>query len=84
MKCTLGALALLATLASAERNLLPRGAELGCLAEPRPEFLTAAADMATKESSGEISNLLATIEVDVYFHIVASSTALSDGYITVR
>jgi len=54
--------------------------------EPSAEHVKISQKFAAQEkefaASGNFS-ILATINVDVYFHVVASSTAVSDGYVTV-
>ena len=54
--------------------------------EPSPEHVKISQKFAQQEAefaaSGNFS-ILATINVDVYFHVVASSTSLSGGYVTV-
>jgi len=59
----------------------------GCGApEPSQEHVKISQKFAAQEkefaASGNLS-IAATINVDVYFHVVASSTAVSDGYVTV-
>jgi hypothetical protein len=55
--------------------------------EPSAEHVRISQKFADQEeefaASGNLS-IAATINVDVYFHVVASSTAVSDGYVTVR
>lgn len=60
----------------------PQKGKFGCATEASPEILAAAAEIAAQESSGSIVSVAATIEVDLYFHVVASSTSVADGYIT--
>ena len=60
----------------------------GCGApEPSQEHVKISQKFAAQEkefaASGNLS-IAATINVDVYFHVVASSTAVSDGYVTVN
>ncbi|KAB5530383.1 extracellular metalloprotease [Coniochaeta sp. 2T2.1] len=74
--------ALCAALASAAATPRP----FGCgTHEPSAEHVKISQKFATQEkefaASGNFS-IMATINVDVYFHVVASSTALSDGYVT--
>lgn len=64
-----------------------------CKAEPSPEFLAQAAAFGALEATGDNSTSLnilsseqrvaaaATITIQTYFHVVASSTSLSGGYI---
>ncbi|KAH8910356.1 zincin [Coniochaeta sp. PMI_546] len=53
--------------------------------EPSQEHVRISQKFAAQEkefaASGNLS-IAATINVDVYFHVVASSTAVSDGYVT--
>jgi hypothetical protein len=55
--------------------------------EPSAEHIQISQHFAAQEkefaASGNFS-IAATISVDVYFHVVASSTAVADGYVTVR
>jgi hypothetical protein len=54
--------------------------------EPDQEHVKISQKFAAQEkefiASGNFS-IAATINVDVYFHVVASSTAVKDGYVTV-
>lgn len=92
------ALALASTILSPLSTVLahptngPRDTKFGCGVVPTAEFLAAAEEMAAEESvsksalgalvsDGDIS-AAATINVNVYFHVVAKSTAASDGYVT--
>lgn len=70
----------------------PRDTKFGCGVVPTAEFLAAAKEMAAEEavsktalgaltSDGTVS-AAATINVNVYFHVVARSTAASGGYVT--
>lgn len=81
--------ALTVTAVSAHSRRQAEGEEkpFGCTA-PRPTEaqLAIAAAMAEQEAlegSNVTVSARATIAVDVYFHVVASSTALTDGYVTV-
>jgi len=58
--------------------------EFGCGTVPSQAFLEAAAKMQEKEAiSREGGNPTAqAINVQTYFHVVAASTSLSDGYLT--
>jgi len=73
----------------------PRDTKFGCGVVPTAEFLAVAKDMAAEEAAsksalGSVSALAAdgaisaaaTITVNVYFHVVARSTAASGGYVT--
>ncbi|CAJ2502048.1 Uu.00g049010.m01.CDS01 [Anthostomella pinea] len=72
----------LAALSATSALAAPSRGKFGCGAEPTPELLAAAEQMAVQEAAGNTSfNALATVEVDVYFHVVASSTAVADGYV---
>jgi hypothetical protein len=55
--------------------------------EPSAEHIKISQKFAAQEkefaAAGGLSTA-ATISVDVYFHVVASSTAEADGYVTVR
>ncbi len=54
--------------------------------EPSQDHVRISQEFAAQEkefaASGNLT-IAATINVDVYFHVVASSTAVSDGYVTV-
>ncbi|KAF2839217.1 metalloprotease 1 precursor [Patellaria atrata CBS 101060] len=73
----------LATLASAAPHTAPRDvSKFGCATEPTKEFLAVAAKMHQAEVSGKMSSIQATINVPTYFHVVAASTSVADGYIS--
>lgn len=63
----------------------PRSSTFGCGTEPSAEFIAKSEEFAALEanSSNTTANFrtAATITVPVYFHVVAKSTAASDGYI---
>ncbi len=66
----------------------PSGRGFQCGApEPHAEHVRIsnkfAAEEAQRAAAGDFA-IQAVTTVDVYFHVVASSTALSDGYVTVR
>lgn len=66
----------------------PSGREFGCGApEPDPEHIEISKQFAVQEAAALAAgnfSAMATITVDTYFHVVASSTSLSGGYLTVR
>src|SRR5256885_436498 len=64
-------------------SLRPRDTLTRCGAEPPESFSLLVADMQEAERNGSISHIEATIEVETYFHVVASSTSVADGYLTV-
>lgn len=70
----------LASLAAAA----PRDGGRTCASKPSAEFLAKSAEFALKEANGELVAPQATIEVETYFHVVASGMTVADGYITVR
>lgn len=75
--------ALFAALASAAATPKP----FGCgTSEPSADHVKISQKFAAQEkefaASGGLS-IMATISVDVYFHVVASSTTVANGYITV-
>lgn len=83
---------LLAALAVATVSAGPqhvkRAKPFGCSA-PRPtdeQLAVAEAFGAEEEAAAASGNVTtrATINVDVYFHVVAASTSVADGYATVR
>ncbi|OBT57577.1 hypothetical protein VE04_02808 [Pseudogymnoascus sp. 24MN13] len=95
---TLLTLALASTILSPLSTVLahptngPRNTRLGCGVVPAPEFLATANEMAAQEASSKSAlgaltaaggvSAAATINVNVYFHVVAKSTAASGGYVT--
>ena len=95
---TLLALALASTILSPMSTVLahptngPRNTKFGCGVEPTAEFLAAAKEMAAQEATSKSAlgslvadggvSAAATINVNVYFHVVAKSNAASDGYVT--
>ncbi|KFY69747.1 hypothetical protein V501_08368 [Pseudogymnoascus sp. VKM F-4519 (FW-2642)] len=95
---TLLTLALASTILSPLSTVLahptngPRNTRLGCGVVPTPEFLATANEMAAQEASSKSAlgaltaaggvSAAATINVNVYFHVVAKSTAASGGYVT--
>ncbi|KAH7400284.1 metalloprotease 1 precursor [Cadophora sp. MPI-SDFR-AT-0126] len=72
----------------------PRDTKFGCGVVPTAEFLAIAKDMAAEEAASKSAlgvsalaadgavSALATITVNVYFHVVARSTAASGGYVS--
>lgn len=64
----------------------PRAELFGCGVEPTADFLAATQEMAVAESNATLSaakvSIAATITIQTYFHVVARSTAASDGYIS--
>lgn len=79
----LSALAASSTMAAVTPKLFSCGT-----AEPTEEHKKLSLALAIKEkeqalASNDTFTTMATISVDVYFHVVAASTALSDGYVTV-
>jgi hypothetical protein len=66
---------------SAPALAAPKTGRFGCASEPSAEILAAAKEMAVKEQSGDFMSIQAAIEVDVYFHVVASSTSEANGYV---
>lgn len=70
----------------------PRDTKFGCGVVPTAEFLATAKEMAAEEAASKSAigslaadgaiSALATITVNVYFHVVARSTAASGGYVT--
>ncbi|EEP82900.1 metalloprotease 1 [Uncinocarpus reesii 1704] len=66
------------SLVAAAPNTKPRT----CGSKPSMEFLAKSAEFAAKEASGELLNSLATIEVETYFHVVASGRTPSQGYLS--
>jgi hypothetical protein len=61
--------------------------DFACGTEPTAEFLAVAAEMMIAEANGTLSaasdfSAQATISVNTYVHVVASSTSSSGGYIT--
>lgn len=83
------ALLFLAALASASpQHLSKRVRPFGCSA-PRPseEHIAISEAFEIEEeaiaAAGNSSLARATINVDVYFHVVAASTSVADGYVTV-
>lgn len=93
---TLLALALASTILSPLSTVLahptngPRDTKFGCGVVPTPEFLATAKEMAAQEAASKSAlgvlaadvSAAATINVNVYFHVVARSTAASGGYVT--
>lgn len=95
---TLLTLALASTILSPLSTVLahptngPRNTKFGCGVVPTPEFLATANEMAAQEASSKSAlgaltaaggvSAAATINVNVYFHVVARSTAASGGYVT--
>lgn len=63
----------------------PRSSKFGCGTEPTAEFLAESEEFAALEANSSNAKsdftTAATITVPVYFHVVAKSTAASDGYI---
>lgn len=54
---------------------------------PSRQHIQMTKELAEKEAAVAAEGIMtaqATINVNVYFHVVAASTALSDGYVTVR
>ena len=79
----LSALAASSTMAAVAPKLFSCGTP-----EPSEEHKKLSLALATQEkemalASNDTFTTMATISVDVYFHVVAASTALSDGYVTV-
>lgn len=79
----LSALAASSALAAVAPKLFSCGTK-----EPTEEHKLLSLALAGKEkemalASNDTFTTMATISVDVYFHVVAASTALSDGYVTV-
>ncbi|KAK0652515.1 hypothetical protein B0T16DRAFT_323393 [Cercophora newfieldiana] len=68
---------------TAEAQVRP-GAGFGCgTRDPTPDQIQATQEIAVQEAAGNFSIVARqTVNVDVYFHVVASSTALSGGYLT--
>lgn len=70
----------------------PRDTKFGCGVVPTAEFLAAANEMAAEEAASKSAlgalaadgavSAAATINVNVYFHVVARSTTASGGYVT--
>ncbi|KAF2815557.1 extracellular metalloprotease [Mytilinidion resinicola] len=57
--------------------------DFGCSTEPSDAFLAVAKEMSRQERGfGRLSAANATIKVQTYFHVVAASEALEDGYVT--
>ncbi|KFY14285.1 hypothetical protein V492_02724 [Pseudogymnoascus sp. VKM F-4246] len=95
---TLLALALASTIISPLSTVLahptnaPRESQFGCGVVPTPEFLATAEKMAAEEAASKSAlglvagdgaiTAAATINVNVYFHVVAKSNSASDGYVT--
>ena len=71
----------------------PRNSLFGCGTEPSDDFLAKAEELAAVEASrssnseekvaaaSNISLSANTLQIQTYFHVVAKSTALSDGYV---
>ena len=74
--------ALLLALTTPLAYAAPQKGKFGCATEPTPEILAAAAQIAAQEQSGSLVSVAANIEVDLYFHVVAASTSVADGYVT--
>lgn len=64
----------------------PRNRGFGCgTHEPTPEELAATQEIAALEAAqGGAIEARQTVNVDVYFHILASGTSVADGYLTVH
>jgi len=68
---------------------LPRNNKFGCGAEPSKQFLAETEKLAKIESSreGKVEVAAAaagdngTLTIQTWFHVVAKSTSLSDGYV---
>jgi hypothetical protein len=79
--------ALFAAIASAAATPKPPKPFACGTPEPTQEHIKISQKFAAQEKEAAAAgnfSIAATINVDVYFHVVASSTALSDGYVTVR
>lgn len=92
------ALALASTILSPMSTVLahpangPRDTKFGCGVVPTAEFLATAKEMAAEEAASKSAlgalaadgaiSAAAAINVNVYFHVVARSTAASGGYVT--
>jgi len=63
----------------------PRPGNFGCgTRDPTPVQLLETAAIAEQEAAGNVTiEARQTVNVGVYFHVVAASTSLSDGYLTV-
>jgi hypothetical protein len=67
---------------SASALAAPSSEIFGCGTKTTPEILEVSRQFAAEEASGNGNfSIDATIEVDLYFHVVASSTSLSGGYV---
>jgi hypothetical protein len=67
---------------SAAAIAAPSAGRFGCGTETTPEILEISKQLAAMEAEGTLNfTAQATIEVDLYFHVVASSTSLSGGYV---
>lgn len=77
-----------AALASAGPQHIKRVQPFGC-STPRPteEHIAISQVFEAEEEAvaavGNATTTRATINVDVYFHVVAASTSVADGYVTV-
>ncbi|CZT44468.1 related to Extracellular metalloprotease VDBG_01143 [Rhynchosporium secalis] len=69
----------------------PRDTKFGCGVVPTPEFIAAAQAIAAEEEAQKASlgaslvsdvSALATTTVNVYFHVVSKSNAVSGGYVS--
>ena len=74
-----------AALGAAVPEVRPARPGFGCgTHEPTQAEIEATKEIVALEASGNYSiETRQTKNVDVYFHVVAASTALSDGYLTV-
>ncbi|EKD13624.1 uncharacterized protein L3040_005112 [Drepanopeziza brunnea f. sp. 'multigermtubi'] len=86
------ALALAAVSAiSAHPTNAPRAKKFGCGVEPTAQFLAQAQVIAAEEAANSTraaqqrsTNVAATVTIQTYFHVVARSSAASEGYIPVE
>lgn len=69
-----------------EPAVRPRNRGFGCgTHEPTPEELAATQEIAAMEvAQGGALEARQTVNVEVYFHILASGTSVADGYLTVH
>lgn len=85
MQAKLAFVAALAAVVSAAVTPTPR---FGCSThDPSPEHIEISKKLAEEEAAnaGNFSLMAAaTITVDTYFHVVASSQTVANGYLTVR